>query len=131
MSLSYGYTKTLENRDFDQVLTDVEAALKTEGFGILTEIDVKATLKKKLDLDFRRYRILGACNPKLAHGALSTDLSIGLLLPCNVTVHENDDSSITVSAVNPKEMFKIVENPALNDTVAEVDAKILRVMEKI
>ncbi len=128
---TYGYTRNLGAIEFDDAIERVTAALKTEGFGVLTEIDVKGTLKKKIDVDFRKYKILGACNPPLAHRALSSELLIGLLLPCNVVVFEEDDGTIAVSAVNPKEMFKVVENADLASISGEVDAKIQRVIETI
>jgi uncharacterized protein (DUF302 family) len=104
----------------------VAAALKEEGFGILTEIDVKATLKKKLDADFRKYVILGACNPPLAHRALSAELEIGLLLPCNVIVYEEDDGSV-VSIVDPISMLGVVESPELEPVASEARARLERV----
>jgi uncharacterized protein (DUF302 family) len=127
----YGYTKNLGALDFDQAVEKVTSALKTEGFGVLTEIDVKATLKKKLDVDFAKYKILGACNPPLAHRALSGEPLVGLLLPCNVIVFETEDHSITTSIVNPLEMFKVVDNPQLEEIAGEVDAKLKRVLEAI
>jgi uncharacterized protein (DUF302 family) len=123
----YGITKNLGNTDFDSAIDKVTAALKTEGFGVLTDIDVKSTLKKKLDVDFRRYRILGACNPPLAHKALSSELLIGLLLPCNVVVFEEDDGTVTVSLTNPAELFKVVEREDLSAVATEVSAKLDRV----
>jgi len=128
---SYGYTKTLRGVSYEQALERVTAALKDEGFGVLTEIDVKATLKKKIDVDFRNYKILGACNPPLAHRALSGEPLIGLLLPCNVTVFEEDDGTINVSFIKPSEMFKIVDNPQVGPIAKEVDAKLVRAMEKL
>ena len=128
---SYGYTKNLGTVGFDDAIERTTAALKNEGFGVLTEIDVKSTLKKKLDVDFRQYKILGACNPTLAHQALSNEIMIGLLLPCNVVVFEEDDGTVTVSAVNPREMFKVVENPAMESVAGQVDAKIKNVIETI
>ena len=128
---SYGYTKTLRDVSFEAALERVTAALKEEGFGVLTEIDVKATLKKKLDVDFRNYKILGACNPPLAHKALSGEPLVGLLLPCNVTVFEEDDGTINVSFIKPSEMFKIVDNPQVAPIAKEVDAKLIRAMEKL
>ncbi len=125
---SYGYTKSLGPMEFEQAVQKVTEALKTQGFGVLTEIDVKGTLKKKLNVDFRRYRILGACNPPLAHRALSTELLIGLLLPCNVVVFEDDDGSAVVSIVKPSEMFKVVENKRLQDIADEVDNKLQSVL---
>lgn len=129
--VAYGYTKSLGKVSFDAAVDKVTAALKTEGFGVLTEIDVKSTLKKKLDVDFRKYKILGACNPPLAHRALKAEPLIGLLLPCNVVVFEEDDGSITASIANPRELFKVVENAALGDLAGEVDAKLARVFEAI
>ncbi len=128
---TYGYTKNLGKADFDDAVERVTSALKTEGFGVLTEIDVKSTLKKKLDVDFRKYKILGACNPPLAHHALSNELLIGLLLPCNVVVFEEDDGTITASAVNPMEMFKVVDNPGMADIASQVDAKIKKVVDSL
>ena len=111
---------------YDQAIDKVAAALKEEGFGILTEIDVKATLKKKLDADFRKYVILGACNPPLAHQALSAELEIGLLLPCNVIVYEEDDGSV-VSIVDPISMLGVVESPELEPVASEARARLERV----
>lgn len=130
-SANYGYTRNLGKVGFDEAEKRIEAALKTEGFGVLTEIDVKSTLKKKIDVDFRKYKILGACNPKLAHGALSNEPLIGLLLPCNVVLLEEDDGTVTVSAAKPSEMFKIVENPDMAGIAKEVDTKIQRVVEAV
>lgn len=130
-SCEYGYTKPMEGIDFDTALERVTAALKQEGFGVLTEIDVKATLKKKIDVDFRRYRILGACNPVLAHQALSMELQLGLLLPCNVVVYEDDQGQATVSLIKPAEMFKVVNNPDMEAIAGEVDAKIRRVFDAL
>ena len=127
---SYGYTRKLEGVDYEEALTRVPEALKTEGFGVLTEIDVKATLKKKLDVDFRRYMILGACNPPLAHQALQADPLVGLLLPCNVVVYEEEGGAV-VSFVNPKEMFKVVDIPELQKVADEVDAKMKRALDRL
>ena len=124
---SYGYTSNLGRIAFDEAVDKVTAALKAEGFSVLTDIDVKATMKKKLDVDFRQYRILGACNPPLAHQALTGEPLIGFLLPCNVVVLEEDDGTITVSLANPRELFKVVENDQLLEVAGEVDAKIQRV----
>jgi uncharacterized protein (DUF302 family) len=128
---SYGYTKNLGTVAFDDAIERTTSALKKEGFGVLTEIDVKSTLKKKLDVDFRQYKILGACNPSLAHQALSNEIMIGLLLPCNVVVFEEDDGTITVSAVNPREMFKVVDNPDMEGVAEQVDAKIKNVINAV
>ena len=128
---TYGYTTQIKGKTFDEVLEHTTAALKGQGFGVLTEIDVKATMKKKLDVDFRRYRILGACNPPLAHKALSADLFIGLLLPCNVIVYESDDGSVTVSAIKPEEMFKVVDRPGLEELAGEVGSRLQAVMGQL
>ncbi len=110
--------------EYDRAVEQVTAALKEQGFGVLTEIDVKATLKKKLDVDFRRYVILGACNPPLAHRALSSEPEVGLLLPCNVIVYENDDQTTTVSAMNPMAAMGFIGNPALAEVAAAATAKL-------
>jgi uncharacterized protein (DUF302 family) len=126
MNASYGISKSLGKIDFDSAVSKVTEALKNEGFGVLTEIDVKATLKKKLDVDFRNYKILGACNPPFAHQSLQAEPLMGLLLPCNVVVAEEDDGSVTAAFVNPKEMFKVVENAELTTLAAKVDEKLRR-----
>lgn len=112
---------------YEQAIEKVTAALKEEGFGVLTEIDVKATLKKKLDAEFRRYVILGACNPKLAHQALNTELEIGLLLPCNVIVYEDEDGGSVVSIVDPIAMLGVVINPTLGEVANEAQTRLQRV----
>jgi len=128
---NYGLTKELEGVDFDAAVERTVAALKTEGFGVLTEIDVKATLKKKLDVDFRKYTILGACNPPLAYKALTEEPFIGLVLPCNVVVFETEPGSSVVSAVDPRKMFQPVDNPSLEPVVEQVRGKLTRVLESI
>ncbi len=128
---TYGYTTQIKGKTFDEALRHTTEALKGQGFGVLTEIDVKTIMKKKLDVDFRKYTILGACNPPLAHKALSSDLFIGLLLPCNVIVYEDDEESITVSAVKPEEMFKVVDRPGLESLAAEVGARLQSVMSSL
>ena len=115
--------------DLDDALTKVEAALKTEGFGILTQIDVKQTLKKKIDVDFRPYRILGACNPPLAHRALMAAPDVGLLLPCNVTVDEVDDNRTEVSIVDPLMMADFSDSERLQAVAAEAKSKLDRVAD--
>lgn len=131
----YGFTKTLHGVGFDAGRTLAIEALKTEGFGIVSEIDVTKTMKDKLDEDFRRYTILGACNPRLAHGALSTDLFVGLLLPCNVIVFEEHpgrkDGCVTISIAKPTSMFEIVKNPELSGLASEVDARLARVLDRL
>ncbi|RMG96244.1 MAG: DUF302 domain-containing protein [Chloroflexi bacterium] len=114
---------------YEAAIEKVTAALKEEGFGVLTEIDVKATLKKKLDVDFRKYIILGACNPPLAHRALSTELEIGLLLPCNVVVYEDEENGgSVVSIVDPIAMLGVVDNSALQDVANEARTRLQNVL---
>ena len=127
---AYGFEQRLDRATVDEALERVTDALKREGFGILTQIDVKDTLKRKLDVDFRRYLILGACNPSLAHKALSTDAQIGLLLPCNVVVQEADGGAI-VSIADPRAMFTVVDNPELAPIVDEADRRLRRVMASL
>ena len=115
---------------YEVAVEKVTAALKEEGFGVLTEIDVKATLKKKLDADFRKYAILGACNPPLAHRALSTELEIGLLLPCNVIVYEENGGSV-VSIVDPLSMLGVVQSPELQPVADEAGARLERVAKAL
>lgn len=130
MNPTYGLTKTLSNTSFEDAIERTTAALADEGFGILSEIDVKATLKKKIDVDMPGYTILGACNPPLAHEAIKAEPAIGLLLPCNVVVVEEDDH-IVVSAVRPSKMFEVVENPDMQPFAREVEERLERVMESI
>lgn len=115
------------NADLETAQTLVAEALKTEGFGILTEIDVKATLKKKIDVDFHPYKILGACNPTLAHRALVIAPEIGLLLPCNVVISEVEEGKTDVSIINPVAMMDVVQNPALRDIANEAFERLERV----
>ena len=125
---TYGITRNLGKTAFEDAVTRVTAALKDEGFGVLTEIDVKATLKKKIDVDFTRYLILGACNPHLAYQALQAETELGLLLPCNVVVREDDAGDVHVSAVSPRAMFQVVDNPAMGDIAGQVEARLERVI---
>ncbi len=127
---AYGFECRLESLSVEEALDRVTAALKGEGFGILTQIDVKDTLKKKLGVDFRRYLILGACNPSLAHKALSTDPQIGLLLPCNVVIQEAP-GGVLVSIADPRAIFTVVDNPALVPVVDEADQRLRRVMASL
>ena len=118
------------NIPYEEAARRVTAALKDEGFGILTEIDVQATLKQKLDADFRRYVILGACNPSLAHRALLADLDVGLLLPCNVIVYEEDGGSV-ISVIDPLAMLGVLENPSLKPVAHAAQEKLRRVVHSL
>jgi uncharacterized protein (DUF302 family) len=119
------------NQPYEMAVEKAKTALKAEGFGVLTEIDVKATMKQKLNADFRRYVILGACNPPLAHRALSADLEVGLLLPCNVCVYEQDDTHSVVSIISPQGMAAMLSNPAFDSIATEAQAKLDRVAQAL
>jgi uncharacterized protein (DUF302 family) len=125
---SYAHTKRLAGTTPQQAMTRVRELLAEEGFGVLTEIDVQATLKKKLGVDRRPYVILGACNPTLAHQALEAEPAIGVMLPCNVDVFEGEDGATYVQAVRPDVMFRLVDNPAVKPIAAEVDKRLQRVL---
>lgn len=128
----YGFSRTVD-LPYDTVVERVHAALKEEGFGVLSEIDIKAKLKEKLDVEFRRYIILGACNPPLAYKTLQEELEIGLLLPCNVIVYEADDiNKSVVAAIDAQRMLSVVgSNPVLDQVANEVNEKLQRVINAI
>jgi len=128
--MKYYSNKTVEG-NFNQVLDNVVAALKEEGFGVLSDIDVKATMKEKLDVDFKNYRILGACNPPNAHKALTAEPHIGLLLPCNVVVQELEPGKIDVAAVDPKASMSIVDNPELENVADFIKEKLEKVIHNL
>jgi uncharacterized protein (DUF302 family) len=128
--MSYHNSKIVKT-PFDETIAIVTEELKKEGFGVLTEIDVKETLKKKLDVDFRKYRILGACNPPLAFKALSEEENIGVMLPCNVIVQEKESGVVQVSAINPMESMKSVANPNLEEIAATVSSKLANVIKNL
>ncbi|HRK52841.1 MAG TPA: DUF302 domain-containing protein [Cyclobacteriaceae bacterium] len=129
--MKYYFNKILKNKGFDSAITQVTEELKKEGFGILTEIDVQDTLKKKIDVDFKKYKILGACNPQFAHKALQSEDKIGVLLPCNIIVQEHDDGAVEVSAVDPIASMGAVENESLGVVAKEVQQKLQRVIENL
>ena len=116
---------------FDQAVEKVTEELKKEGFGILTDIDVKKTLKKKLNLDFQKYKILGACNPPFAHKALQAENKIGLMLPCNVVIQETSDHEIEVAAIDPIASMLAVENPKLKEVAEEARIKLKMVIDNL
>ena len=124
-------TSTTVNFSYEDAINKVTEELKKEGFGILTEIDVKETLKKKLDVDFRKYKILGACNPPLAYKALSVEENIGVMLPCNVIVQEKPDGTVQVSAINPMVAMQSVGNVNLNEVASQVSSKLKKVIESL
>lgn len=128
--MSY-YVSTTFKGSFEDAITKTTEELKKEGFGVLTEIDVKETLKKKLDVDFKKYKILGACNPGFAHKALQAEDKIGTMLPCNVIVEEHEDGTVEVSAVNPIESMQAVGNSSLGEIAGEVKSKLEKVIQAI
>lgn len=130
MNTEFSFGKTVQ-LEFDDAVEAVTAALKDQGFGVLTEIDVQATLKKKLDKETRPYRILGACNPELAHRALSAEPQIGVLLPCNVVVRESEDGQVHVEFMDPQAVLNLVDNPAVHDVAGEVRDRLTQVFEAI
>jgi uncharacterized protein (DUF302 family) len=128
--MKYYFEKTTDYA-FEEAVEKVTEELKKEGFGVLTEIDVQATLKKKLDVDFRKYRILGACNPPFAHEALKAENKIGAMLPCNVIVQELDNGKTEVAAVDPVASMKAVDNDKLGEIAGEIRAKLEKVIENV
>ncbi|MDX2433059.1 MAG: DUF302 domain-containing protein [Desulfobacterales bacterium] len=128
--MQYYFNKIVE-MTFEETIDKVTEELKKEGFGVLTEIDVKAALKKKIDVDFRKYRILGACNPSYAYKALLAEDKIGTMLPCNVIVQEREDGKIEVAAIDPIASMQAVENESLGGIAAEVHAKLKKVIENM
>ena len=128
--MNYSFSKKVD-LSYEDALVKVTAELQKEGFGVLTEIDVKATLKKKLDVDHNNYKILGACNPPLAHKALTAEPEIGLLLPCNVVVYEDDNHQTIVAAIDAKTMMSVVGRDDIEPIAEEVNQKLAKVLENI
>ena len=126
----YAFSAILDT-SYEDAVSRVTDALKEEGFGVLTEIDVRSTLKKKLDVNFRKYVILGACNPPYAHRTLQADLDVGLLLPCNVIVYETNEKKAYVSALNPVSALEVIKSEELRKIAREVSEKLKRVIDRI
>lgn len=128
--MSYYYNRTLD-MPFDAAIDHVTEELKKEGFGVLTDIDVRATMKKRLGVDFRNYRILGACNPPFAHQALLAEDKIGTMLPCNVIVQELEEGGVEVAAVDPIASMQAIQNEALGQVALEVQARLRKVVDNL
>ena len=128
--MNYGYKRTVE-LSFEEVDDRIRSSLEEQGFGVLTEIDVKNTLKKKLDKDFQKYTILGACNPPLAFEAFEDEQAIGLLLPCNVVLWENEDSSTTIAAIDADKMMTIVKNNQLYNLAKKVNTLLKKAVDNV
>lgn len=129
--MAYYFNKIVQSKSFDEVIDQTTAALKTEGFGVLTEIDIQKALKEKIGVDFKKYRILGACNPHFAHKALLAEDKVGVFLPCNVIVEEHENGDIEVSAVDPIASMSAIKNESLGGLAMEVQEKMNRVIEKL
>jgi uncharacterized protein (DUF302 family) len=127
----YAYTKKLEGTSVADATTRVRDALAKEGFGVLTEIDVQAVIKKKLNIDRKPYLILGACNPTLSHRALEAEPPLGVFLPCNVDVFEGDDGATYVQSLRPVKVFGLIGNPKVSVVAEEVDARLRRVLDSL
>ena len=129
--MAYYFNKIVQSKVFEEVIDETIAALKTEGFGLLTEIDIQKAFKEKIDVDFKKYRILGACNPHFAHKALLAEDKVGVFLPCNVIVEEHENGDIEVSAVDPIASMGAIKNDSLGGLAMEVQEKMKRVIEKL
>jgi uncharacterized protein (DUF302 family) len=130
MDMKYGFGVAVDGA-FDEVLKRTTAALQDEGFGVLSDIDIQAKLREKLDVKMPRYRILGACNPPLAHKALQVEADIGLLLPCNVVVREDEAGAVQVSFIDPDTMMDMIDKPAVRDVATDARARLERVRDKL
>ncbi len=129
--MKYYFSKVVQGKNFDEVIDQTTAALKTEGFGVLTEIDIQKALKEKIDVSFKKYRILGACNPHFAYKALLAEDKVGVFLPCNVIVEEHENGDIEVSAVDPIASMSAIKNESLGGLAIEVQEKMKRVINKL
>lgn len=128
--MSYTITRTVDD-SFESVRAETEAALSEEGFGILSDIDMGSTLEEKVGEDFRRYRILGACNPPLAYESLSLEIDLGTLLPCNVAIYESDEGDVVVSAIDPTSAIDLASNPELDEIASEVRDRLVRALDSV
>ena len=129
--MSYCFNKVLKGKGFDEAIEKVKAELKKEGFGVLTEIDVKETLKKKINVEFKKYKILGACHPQFAYEALQKEDKIGVFLPCNVIVEEHDNGEVEVSAVDPIASMISIKNESIGDLANEIQKKLMQVIKNL
>ncbi len=129
--MSYYFTKTIENTDFESAVQKITDGLKEEGFGVISTIDFQATLKEKLNIDFRKYMVLQACNPPYAYKSLQAEDKIGTLLPCNVVVQEIADGTFEISSINPKAAMASVENKTMKDIASEISEKLERAVSKL
>lgn len=129
--MSYCFNRVLKTKDFDHVLDMLIKELKKEGFGVATEMDLQSTFKEKLNVDFRKYKILGACSPEYAKKAISVEPKIGVFLPCNIIVQENENNEIEVSAVDPAASMKAVENAGLICIMNDIGDKLIRVLSNL
>ena len=129
--MSYYFNKIVKSKDFEKVIEQTTAALKTEGFGVLTEIDIQKAFKEKINKDFKKYRILGACNPHFAHKALLAEDKVGVFLPCNVVIEQHENGDIEVSAVDPIASMSAVKNEVLGGFALEVQEKMKSVIDKL
>ena len=129
--MKYYFNKVLKGKSFNEAIDLVTVELKKEGFGILTEIDVKDTLKSKIDVDFKKYKILGACNPQFAYEALQSEDKIGVFLPCNVIVEEHENGAVEVSAVDPIASMSTVKNETLGELASKIQQKLIKVINSL
>ena len=129
--MSYYFNKVLKGKSFDEAIEKVKSELKKEGFGVLTEIDMKETLKKKINVEFKKYKILGACHPQFAYEALQKEDKIGVFLPCNVIVEEHDNGEVEVSAVDPIASMISIKNESIGDLANEIQKKLMQVIKNL
>jgi len=129
--MNYSFNKTISGKSFEEALIYVTDMLKTEGFGIVTEMDLQKTFKEKINIDFRKYKILGACNPRFAYNALQAEDKMGVFLPCNVVVQEHENGTIEVMAINPIAAMSSVDNKAIETLALEIQISLKNVIDKL